>query len=554
MKRVVSGIFLLSLLLPLADLDAGIAVRANVSLPQGDFKDYSATGYGLEVVADLRPFPVPFLLMPVAIGYTAHGNEEQDWQPGPGAGLATQESSVTVSGGGLGLKLEPPALPLRPFLEVMGRLAAIEQDYDPGTDDNRGSIESETRFGFEIAGGLRYKLVPTTSLIVGARYTTYFNVGLFRDNTETEIDVNTVGIFVGARFGLGWEFMRLCYGRWLIPLLIALTLVACVKQEDESVEVDEAVEPVDTSRQEKQTPVRPPRAEYHFVFDPGTHTVFEIELTDNEISERFLVDPGVVAIAYDIRNQLIYRGYGGSKPGIDVFDPATSEVVKSLPLVEPITDLLYDPIVSRVYAISQDSTAFIEIDCDSMKIAQDFPLHVVNKGFVGPIRLSPGPAGKLITANGDRASVTQIFTQSNYMHQTVINSLADRIDHAVFSRNGQASYSCDVGKGMVFKVQFGTGEVLAQREGFDRPRHIQIEVRSNTVIVVTGQTDVLMLHPDTFVETGRKNLSDFGDAILNLEIPPKANFAELIMTYRGVKRWLRFDINTWENTRLIELL
>ena len=57
----------------------------------------------------------------------------------------------------------------------------------------------------------------------------------------------------------------------------------------------------------------------------------------------------------------------------------------------------------------------------------------------------------------------------------------------------------------------------------------------------------------SFAETGKVDLSDYGDDILTLFIPPKANYAELTMDYKGVTRWLRLDIRTWEPMRMVEL-
>jgi hypothetical protein len=95
--------------------------------------------------------------------------------------------------------------------------------------------------------------------------------------------------------------------------------------------------------------------------------------------------------------------------------------------------------------------------------------------------------------------------------------------------------------------------MLAQKDGLDNPRLIQFEVNSRTVVVVVGKTKVLMLNPDSFAETGQIDLSDEGNEILSLFIPPKANYAELTMDYKGVTRWLRLDIRTWERMRMVEL-
>ncbi|TFH63985.1 MAG: hypothetical protein E4G91_07210 [Candidatus Zixiibacteriota bacterium] len=95
--------------------------------------------------------------------------------------------------------------------------------------------------------------------------------------------------------------------------------------------------------------------------------------------------------------------------------------------------------------------------------------------------------------------------------------------------------------------------MLTQKEGLDNPRLIQLEVNSRTVVVVVDRTKVLMLNPDSLTETGKADLSDYGDDVLSFFIPPKANYAELTMNYKGVTHWLRLDIRTWEPMRMVEL-
>jgi hypothetical protein len=301
-------------------------------------------------------------------------------------------------------------------------------------------------------------------------------------------------------------------------------------------------------------PAMPPVSHRHFVLDPATETIYEIDLRADTIANRFEAGPHLKVIAFDAEQEFLYKGFGAPTPALEVFSPDQLEVVKLLEFPEPVSDMLFHPIKRQLFLVSEDSTNFKTFNCDSLAFEQDFPLHVVDKGMVGPIRVEPGPAGKVITANGDRASVTQVLTENNYLQQTITNHLADRVDYAVFSRDGNASYSCDTRNGSIYKIQFGSGEILAQLDELERPRHIQIEINSNTVVVVVGDAEVLMLHPDTFTETGRVSLADYGDEIISLELPPRANFVDVTIDYKGVTRWLRLDVRNWELLRMVELL
>lgn len=298
----------------------------------------------------------------------------------------------------------------------------------------------------------------------------------------------------------------------------------------------------------------PPQSDFHYVLDKRSNIIFEIDLRNNTISRRFLRDEPIVAIDHDSQTDWLFEAVGKPESGLNVFDTRSGDYIQKYRFPDPPSDILFHPLQRAVYIVSEDSTHFRVFSPDSMKFVLGFPLHIQNQAFVGPTTIQPGPAGKLITANGKRASVTQIFTENNFMYQTVINHLANVVHSAVFSFDGKASYSCDSEQGAVFKIEFGSGRVLAEKYQLQRPRDIQLEVNSNTVCVVVGSTQVLMFHPETLTEMGRVDLGQYGDEILSLHIPPKANFAEMLLDYKGVTRWMRVDILNWQPTRFLELI
>jgi hypothetical protein len=269
---------------------------------------------------------------------------------------------------------------------------------------------------------------------------------------------------------------------------------------------------------------------------------------------RLLRSEPVVAIQYDPERRWLYEAVAPPQSGINIYDVAAEKYIQKFRYPAPPTAIYFHPIQKRLYVISEDSSDFRMFVPDSMKFTLGFKLTVQNNSPINPTTLLPGPMGKLIMANGERLSVTQLFTEHNYMFQTIIVHDATRIDQAFFSFDGNSSFCTDTDQGALYRVEFGTGKILAEKYKLSKPRFVQLDVPSNTVVVTIGKTEVLLLNADTFRETGRVDLSEYGDEILSLEIPPKANFAELMMDYKGVTRWLRFDVQTWEVLRLVELI
>ena len=333
--------------------------------------------------------------------------------------------------------------------------------------------------------------------------------------------------------------------------LAALLLWSCSGDKQPQKSSSAKAQSVGNDTAKTQPPLA--KSDRYYVLDRKQKTIFEINLNTDSVTKRFALDDDVVAIAYDMEKEWVYEAVTKPKPGLKIFDPKASKLIQSFDFPQPPSDILFNPIKRELYITSEDSSYFRIFLPDSMKTKYCYPLSISNARPVGPRTMSPGPAGWIYTANGPRASVTLLSTDGNYAYQTVILNGAKSVDYAVASFDGNSAFCCDSKQGKIFRIEFGTGKMLLQKEGLDNPRLIQFEVNSRTVVVVVGKTKVLMLNPDSFAETGQIDLSDYGDEILSLLILPKANYAELTMDYKGVFRWLRLDIRNWEPMRMVEL-
>lgn len=178
---------------------ADIGVRAGVMYPRGDFKDFAKAGWRAEITADVNMFSVPCLSTVVAFSVADFGKKESLWQPDDV--VVTQESKTAVTGGGVGLRFEPPSMAIRPFGEALVRLASIEQDYESGLGGSE--LKSRTKFGYQINAGLKFTLAPKVGLEAGASWLTFTNCKLTDEQQEVEIDIQAFGIFAGLTLGIG---------------------------------------------------------------------------------------------------------------------------------------------------------------------------------------------------------------------------------------------------------------------------------------------------------------------------------------------------------------
>lgn len=178
---------------------ADIGVRLGAMMPRNDFKQFAKTGWRAEITADLNMFSVPFLSTVVSFSAMDFAKKETTWQTQDI--LVIQESKTALTGGGIGLRLEPPSAFIKPFVEGLVRIASIEQDYESGTGGSE--LKSRTKIGYQLNGGLKFSLAPKIGVEAGATWMAFPNCKFKDKNEEIEIDLSAFGLFAGLSLGIG---------------------------------------------------------------------------------------------------------------------------------------------------------------------------------------------------------------------------------------------------------------------------------------------------------------------------------------------------------------
>ncbi len=304
----------------------------------------------------------------------------------------------------------------------------------------------------------------------------------------------------------------------------------------------------------EQMPPKPALSNSYFVLDQKTNTVFELNRNSGEVLKRYIRKDPIVAVAFDTDRNQLYEAVGGKKPGFKVFDLSKGEYIEQYEFPDEPSGMFFHPTQHKVYVVSPDSSAFHVYEPDSSKFTFEMTMRIHNDRRIGPSTIAVGPLNKLVMADTKMPAVTQVLTENKFMYQTVIIHDANEITSAAFAFDGNSAFVTDTEQGAIFRIEFGSGKYLAEKFGLKRPRLVRFEVSSQTVCVVENDVEVAFYNPDTFAETGRVNLQQYGDKILSLEIPPHSNYAELLLDYKGVTRWLIVDIRNWEMLRFAELI
>ena len=178
---------------------AGIGVRGGFMKPRGDFKEFAANGWRAEITANLNVFKLPFVSTVVAFSAIDFGKKSSGWVSD--GDLVTQESKTGLTGGGVGLRIQPPTMMIKPFAEALVRIASIEQDYESGLGGSE--LKSRTKIGYQINVGLEFAIAPKVGAEAGATWMNFSSAKFKSQLQEVEIDLQAFGLFAGLNIGIG---------------------------------------------------------------------------------------------------------------------------------------------------------------------------------------------------------------------------------------------------------------------------------------------------------------------------------------------------------------
>jgi len=186
-------------LLLCSQAESAISLRAGMASPLSEFKDLAKTGWSAEVAADVHSLPVSALTIVVVFNTSYLAQRKYDFAVA--GGTHTQKSQMTFTGGGIGLRVMPPTPVFKPFVEFLGRVSSVQQDFRNNADT--ASMESKTKLGYEINAGLRYGVSPGVDLELGGGYTAFSKTKLKHKDTAIEIAPRGWQIFVGVALTIG---------------------------------------------------------------------------------------------------------------------------------------------------------------------------------------------------------------------------------------------------------------------------------------------------------------------------------------------------------------
>jgi opacity protein-like surface antigen len=207
---------LISALMLILALSAGTAFAISGSaggglgatIPQGEFNDYTKTGFALMGFGILNPGAVPFMGIRFSGQAVLFEHESRDviLSGYPDADL-TETYSNNLLKATLGLEFSANTGTLEPYggagIGVYYFESKTVLKNDVGTEVASNTLDSMTKFGYNLMGGLRLYLAPKIAIDFNAQYDIITDMEQYADDKLISFQSEFLSFFVGIHIPIG---------------------------------------------------------------------------------------------------------------------------------------------------------------------------------------------------------------------------------------------------------------------------------------------------------------------------------------------------------------
>lgn len=178
------------------------------TIPQGDFNDYTKTGFALMGFGVLNSGAVPF--MGIRFGFQAslfeHETRDVILSGYPDADL-TETYSNNLIKGTVGLELSAHTGTIEPYGGAGIGVYYFENKTvlknEVGTEVASNTIDSMTKFGYNLNGGLRLYVTPKVAVDLNVQYDIVTNMEQYSGDEVISFQSEFLSLFVGVHIPIG---------------------------------------------------------------------------------------------------------------------------------------------------------------------------------------------------------------------------------------------------------------------------------------------------------------------------------------------------------------
>jgi opacity protein-like surface antigen len=178
------------------------------TLPQGEFNDYTKTGFALMGYGTLNSSAVPFMGIRFGFQATLFEHESRDVMLSgyPDADL-TETYSNNLIKGTVGLEFSAHTGTLEPYggagIGVYYFETKTVLKNEVGTEVASNTLDSTTKFGYNLNGGLRLYFTPKIAIDLNVQYDIITNMEQYADDEVISFQSEFLSLFVGVHIPIG---------------------------------------------------------------------------------------------------------------------------------------------------------------------------------------------------------------------------------------------------------------------------------------------------------------------------------------------------------------
>jgi Outer membrane protein beta-barrel domain len=198
-----------------AGLIGSIGGGLGATIPQGEFNDYTKTGFSIMGFGTFDPFNVPFLSLRLGLQGVSFENEGRTvfFEGYPGTPFSEIYSNSLYKAT-LGLEVSKGLLTIKPYAGAGFGIYYFESKTELKDDEDEviasNKLSSKTKFGWNLNGGLKIYVIPKVAIDFNIQYDIVQDMEQYRVIDEVTQEAERVSfnskflsLFVGVSIPLG---------------------------------------------------------------------------------------------------------------------------------------------------------------------------------------------------------------------------------------------------------------------------------------------------------------------------------------------------------------
>lgn len=209
MRLIIAAVLMLTLSTSSAFAISGSAGGGlGATIPQGEFNDYSKTGFSIMGFGTLNSGSVPFMGIRFGVQAVIFEHESRDviLSGYPDADL-TETYSNNLYKATLGLEVSTNTGTLEPYGGAGVGIYYFESKTvlknEVGTEVASNTLDSMTKFGYNLGGGLRLYFTPRVAVDLNVQYDIITDMEQYADDEVISFQSEFLSLMVGVHIPIG---------------------------------------------------------------------------------------------------------------------------------------------------------------------------------------------------------------------------------------------------------------------------------------------------------------------------------------------------------------